>query len=230
MFKNTYVRQVYSVRQVAPPEYSYARRQRVPHGCSMLFLVLCIFYVLLCCVFAVSILCVCYVGSPRRTSRRAAWARRPARASGRPRPPMSFAVVSDVNLFILCWLCMLSYLFVMLMFFRPPLSFRAAPNVRLPRTSHCCGCRVRRGNSQRLAKSSLCAGPSAGTEVARFRKWHFWCLLGQCALYNNIILVMIMLRSNHTNYTTTNNNNHNNNDNHNNNNNNIVINSHINSS
>ena len=41
-----------------------------------------------------------------------------------------------------------------------------------------CACRAGRGNSQRLAKSSPYAGPSAGTEVARLRKWHVWCLLG----------------------------------------------------
>ena len=47
---------------------------------------------------------------------------------------------------------------------------RYHPNVRLPRTRHLCACRARRGNSQRLAKSSPYAGPSAGTEVARLRK------------------------------------------------------------
>ena len=31
--------------------------------------------------------------------------------------------------------------------------------------------------SQRLAKSSKYAGPSAGTEVACMRRWHAWCLL-----------------------------------------------------
>ena len=30
-----------------------------------------------------------------------------------------------------------------------------------------------------VAKSSPYAGPSAGTEVARLRKWHVWCLLGE---------------------------------------------------
>ena len=40
------------------------------------------------------------------------------------------------------------------------------------------GTRARRGNSQCLAKSSPYAGPSAGTEVARLRRWHVWCLLG----------------------------------------------------
>ena len=56
---------------------------------------------------------------------------------------------------------------------------RAAPNVRLPWTCHChfCACRARRGNSQRLAKSSPYAGPSAGAESARLWKWHGWCLL-----------------------------------------------------
>ena len=54
-------------------------------------------------------------------------------------------------------------------------SFQAAPNVRLPRACHFCACRARRGNS-RLAKSSLYAGPSAGTEVTRLRQWHVWSL------------------------------------------------------
>ena len=40
-----------------------------------------------------------------------------------------------------------------------------------------CACRAPRENAQCLAKSSPCAGPSAGTEVARLRKWHVWCLL-----------------------------------------------------
>ena len=31
-------------------------------------------------------------------------------------------------------------------------------------------------NSQCLAKSGPYAGPSAGAEVARLRKWHVWCL------------------------------------------------------
>ena len=56
---------------------------------------------------------------------------------------------------------------------------RAAPPVRFPRTCHFCTCRARRGNSQRLAKSSPHAGPFAGAEVARLRKWHVWCLLGE---------------------------------------------------
>ena len=54
---------------------------------------------------------------------------------------------------------------------------QAAPNVRLPRTCHFCACRARRGSSQCLAKSSPYAGPSAGTEVARLRKWQAWYLL-----------------------------------------------------
>ena len=32
------------------------------------------------------------------------------------------------------------------------------------------------GNSQCLVKSSPYAGPSAGAEVARLRKWQVWCL------------------------------------------------------
>ena len=57
------------------------------------------------------------------------------------------------------------------------ISFQAAPNVRLQRTCHFCACRARRRNSQCLTKSSPYAGPSAGTEVARLRKWYVWCLL-----------------------------------------------------
>ena len=49
--------------------------------------------------------------------------------------------------------------------------------MRLPCTCHFCACRARRENPQCLAKSSPYAGPSAGTEVARLRKWHVWCLL-----------------------------------------------------
>ena len=47
------------------------------------------------------------------------------------------------------------------------------------KTCHFCACRARRGNSQRLAKSSPYAVPPAGTctEVARLRKWHVWCFL-----------------------------------------------------
>ena len=33
-----------------------------------------------------------------------------------------------------------------------------------------------RDKSQCLARSSPYAGPSAGAEVARLRKWHVWCL------------------------------------------------------
>ena len=44
------------------------------------------------------------------------------------------------------------------------------------KTCHFCGCRVRRGDSQRLAKSSPYAGPSAGAEIACLRKWHVWSL------------------------------------------------------
>ena len=55
--------------------------------------------------------------------------------------------------------------------------YQAAPNVRLAWTRRFCTCGARRGNLQCLAKSSPCAGPSAGTEVARLRKWHVWCLL-----------------------------------------------------
>ena len=54
---------------------------------------------------------------------------------------------------------------------------QAAPNMLRSQTCHFCACRVRRGNSQRLAKSSPYAGFSAGAEVARLRKWHVWCLL-----------------------------------------------------
>ena len=59
---------------------------------------------------------------------------------------------------------------------------QAAPKVRLPCTCHFCACRARRENPQCLAKSSPYAGPSAGTEVARLRKWHVWCILVQCGL------------------------------------------------
>ena len=54
---------------------------------------------------------------------------------------------------------------------------QAAPKVRLRWTCHFCAYRARRGNSQRLAKSIPYVGPSTGTEVARLRKWHVWCLL-----------------------------------------------------
>ena len=53
---------------------------------------------------------------------------------------------------------------------------QAASIVRLPGTCHFCACRARRETSQCLAKSSPYAGPSAGAEVARLRKWHVWCL------------------------------------------------------
>ena len=49
-------------------------------------------------------------------------------------------------------------------------------SVLIPQTCHFCACRVRRGNSLCLAKSSRYAGPSAGAEVACLRKWHVWCL------------------------------------------------------
>ena len=41
-------------------------------------------------------------------------------------------------------------------------------DVLLPQICHFCVCRARRGNPQLPAKSSPYAGPSAGTEVARF--------------------------------------------------------------
>ena len=50
-----------------------------------------------------------------------------------------------------------------------PGAFQAAPNVLTTSASitcHVCACETRRGNSQRLAKSSPYAGPSAGAEVA----------------------------------------------------------------
>ena len=43
------------------------------------------------------------------------------------------------------------------------------------------------GNSQYLAKSSPCAGPSAGAEVARLGKWRVWCLLGECSVGCNCV-------------------------------------------
>ena len=48
----------------------------------------------------------------------------------------------------------------------------------LPGTWHFSACKARRGNSQSLAKSSPYAGPSAGAEVARLRKWRVRRLLG----------------------------------------------------
>ena len=65
-------------------------------------------------------------------------------------------------------------------FTKPPFvtsRIQAAPNVLLLQTRHFRACRARRGSSRRLAKSSPYAGPSAGPEVARLRKWHAWCLL-----------------------------------------------------
>ena len=45
-------------------------------------------------------------------------------------------------------------------------------------------CGARRGNSQGLAKSSPCAGPSAGAEVVCcLRKWRVWCLRAQSNPY-----------------------------------------------
>ena len=66
---------------------------------------------------------------------------------------------------------------------------RAAPNVRFRRTCHFCPCRTRRENSQRLAKSSPYAGPAAGAEVARLRKWH------ACLGLTIISIIMIQLTS-----------------------------------
>ena len=49
---------------------------------------------------------------------------------------------------------------------------QAAPTVRLPW--------ICTSAPASLSKWSPYAGPSAGAEVARFRKWHGWCLLDIC--------------------------------------------------
>ena len=59
--------------------------------------------------------------------------------------------------------------------YHPPFrTYQAAPNVRLRRTYHCCARGARRENPQCLAKSSPYAGPSAGTEVAKYCEGSIW--------------------------------------------------------